>query len=51
LNNALLKTVKTHHEWIEQKVALAFIHHYPHLGLNMLQVKQHFKHLKWKKLK
>jgi protein associated with RNAse G/E len=39
LNNALLKMVKTHLEWIEQEVALAFIHHYPHLSLNTLQIK------------
>jgi hypothetical protein len=48
LNNALLKMVKMCHEWIEQEVALAFIHHYPRLGLNMLQIKQHLKHLRWK---
>jgi hypothetical protein len=39
LNNALLKMVKTRLEWIEQEVALTFIHHYPHLGLNTLQIK------------
>jgi hypothetical protein len=45
LNKTLLKMVKTHHEWIEHEVALTFIHHYPHLGLNTLQIKQHLKPL------
>jgi hypothetical protein len=51
LNKTLPKVVKTHHEWIEREVALAFIHHYPHLGLNMLQIEQHLKHLRWKSRK
>ncbi len=39
VNNALLKMVKTHFEWIEQEVAFTFIHYYPHLGLKTLQIK------------
>jgi hypothetical protein len=43
LNNALLKTMKTHFEWTIHEIALTFVHENSRLGLNITQIKKHLK--------
>ncbi len=41
----MLKIQKQHHEWMPQEIALAFTTKFPMLGLNILQIKWHLKHI------
>jgi hypothetical protein len=38
----LFQIIKTHLEWLPQKISLIFIQRYPYLGLNTSQIKHQF---------
>jgi hypothetical protein len=45
LDSNLLEIQKQYHEWMPQEIALTFTTKFPMLGLNMLQIKRHLKHI------
>jgi len=44
-----LEIEKQHHEWMPQEIALTFTTKFPMLGLNILEIKQHLKHINYKR--
>ncbi len=45
----MLEIQKQYHEWMPQEIALTFTTKFPMLGLNILQIKRHLKHINCKK--